>query len=141
MWVSGFDIEKEQWTDEKADMPRGVWGCTAFVDTKRNRIVFNNEPPKKGGTDAKFEMLAYYPAKRKAEAIPVKGLKPKGLIGATFGSFGWSGEAARNIRDVLTEMDVELVGEPLRVTYVPDADVLQQCYDLGLAVAKKLSDK
>jgi flavorubredoxin len=71
----------------------------------------------------------------------LKGLKPKGLIGAAFGSFGWSGEAARNIRDVLLEMEVDLVGEPLRVTYVPDADVLQQCYDLGLAVADKLSGK
>ena len=71
----------------------------------------------------------------------LKGLKPKGLIGAAFGSFGWSGEAAGKIRDVLAEMEVELVDEPLRVTYVPDADVLQQCYDLGAAVAEKLRGK
>jgi hypothetical protein len=76
--VYSFDLEKEQWTDEKASMmPRGVWGCTAFVDAKRDRIVFNNAPPRKGGDDAKFEMLAYYPEKKKAEPVAVKGVKPK----------------------------------------------------------------
>jgi hypothetical protein len=78
--VFSFDIEKEQWTDEKATMPRGVWGCAAFVDAKRDRIVFNNMPPKKGGADAKFEMLAYYPEKKKAEPVAVKGAKPKARV-------------------------------------------------------------
>ncbi len=74
--VYSFDIEREQWTDEKAAMPWGVWGTTAFVDTKRDRIVFNNKPPRKNGAGAKFEMLAYYPEKKRSEPIAAKGAKP-----------------------------------------------------------------
>jgi flavorubredoxin len=71
----------------------------------------------------------------------LRGLKPKGLLGAAFGSYGWSGESTKDIKDVLEEMKVELVAEPLRAKYVPDDAMLKQCYDLGQLVAKRLSEK
>jgi flavorubredoxin len=67
----------------------------------------------------------------------LKGLKPQNLIGAAFGSYGWSGEAVGQVRDILQAMNVELV-EGLRVKYVPGTDVLNQCYELGQNVAEKL---
>lgn len=70
----------------------------------------------------------------------LKGLKPKNLIGAAFGSYGWSGEAVRQLNDVLREMKVEVLGEGINVKYVPDGDALAQCYSLGLNVAKKLNE-
>jgi flavorubredoxin len=68
----------------------------------------------------------------------IKGLKPQNLIGAAFGSYGWSGEAARQVQDILMEMKVELVAEPIRVKNVPTQDVLTQCRDLGKTIAAKL---
>ena len=70
--------------------------------------------------------------------IYIKGLKPKGLIGAAFGSFGWSGEAVEKIEAILKETGVELVGDSVGTKYAPNQDAYQKCYDMGLAVAKRL---
>jgi len=66
----------------------------------------------------------------------IKGLKPKNLIGAAFGSFGWSGEAPRQLHEMLEDMGVDTISGPLRVNYVPDETALQQCQDLGMRVAE-----
>lgn len=71
----------------------------------------------------------------------LKGLKPKGLIGGAFGSFGWSGQAVGDLTTLLKSMDVELIGEPVRSKYVPDASVLSTCRGLGERVAKVLTEK
>lgn len=69
----------------------------------------------------------------------LKGLRPKGLVGAVFGSYGWSGEAVKDIAAYLKDMKVELIGEPMKVKYVPDAAALLVCRRLGEAVAKRLA--
>jgi flavorubredoxin len=71
----------------------------------------------------------------------IKGLRPKNLIGAAFGSYGWGGEAGKDIRTVLEQMKVELVDEPLRIVYVPGENDLKRCYELGLKVAERLTEK
>ena len=68
----------------------------------------------------------------------LKGLKPRNLVGTAFGSYGWTGEAVGQMRDVLNAMKIDLIGEGLRVRYVPDSDVLGQCFDLGNQVAAEL---
>ena len=70
----------------------------------------------------------------------IKGLNPKGLVGATFGSYGWSGESVRVLNSWLEGMKVELVGEGIRVNYVPKTDDLERCRQLGLDVAKRIED-
>ena len=76
---------------------------------------------------------------RIADALTyVKGLKPLGLIGAAFGSFGWSGESIKKLDAFLRDMNVEIVADPVTSKYVPTEDVLQQCYELGKTVAEKL---
>ncbi len=72
--------------------------------------------------------------------IYMQGLKPKGLVGAAFGSYGWSGESVRVINSMLEEMKVEVVGEGLRVNYVPGNDDLERCRKLGLEVAGRISE-
>jgi flavorubredoxin len=67
----------------------------------------------------------------------LKGLKPKNLVGAAFGSYGWSGEAVGQLRAMLEEMKIDLVDEGLRVKFVPNDDALKQCFDLGVRVAEK----
>jgi len=68
----------------------------------------------------------------------IKGLRPKNLIGAAFGSYGWGAAAVKQIRCVLDEINVEPVGEDISVEFVPDGESLNRCVDLGHAVAKKL---
>jgi len=65
----------------------------------------------------------------------MRGLKPRNMIAAAFGSYGWSGEAVREIEEVLTEMKLEKTGEGIRVKNVPDAEALSRCYDLGKDMA------
>ena len=69
----------------------------------------------------------------------LKGLRPVNLIGAAFGSYGWSGESPKQIHDILSEMKVDLIGDPLKAKYVPDKDTLQKCFDLGKTIADRLS--
>ncbi|MHB8837170.1 MAG: FprA family A-type flavoprotein [Candidatus Methylomirabilia bacterium] len=68
----------------------------------------------------------------------LKGLKPQNLIGAAFGSYGWSGEAVGQVKEYLEAMKVELAHEGLRQKFVPDAKCLGECADLGRATAEKL---
>lgn len=68
----------------------------------------------------------------------LKGLKPRNLVGAAFGSYGWSGEAVGHIEQALTEMKVELAAEGLKVRYVPDQEALRQCFALGRQVAERI---
>jgi flavorubredoxin len=68
----------------------------------------------------------------------LKGLKPKNLVGAAFGSYGWSGEAVGQVRGMMEEMKIEMVGEGLRIKFVPDDNALSQCHDLGLRVAGRV---
>lgn len=70
--------------------------------------------------------------------IYLRGLRRTGMIGAAFGSYGWGGEALKQIEEALAEMKVEIVSESVKAKYVPTADNLQNCFDLGLYIAKEL---
>lgn len=69
----------------------------------------------------------------------MKGLKPLNKIGAAFGSYGWSGEAVKLLNKELEAMKFELIDPGLRVQYVPDADNLEACYELGRKVGKAIN--
>jgi len=70
----------------------------------------------------------------------VKGLQPKNLIGGAFGSYGWSSKAVGQISDMLESMGVDLVDPAVDAVYVPDADALGRCRDLGREVARQLTE-
>ena len=71
----------------------------------------------------------------------LKGLKPRNLIGAAFGSYGWTGEAAGQIEDVLNAMKADIIGEAIKARYAPDDAVLEQCLSLGSLVAAELNKR
>ncbi len=71
----------------------------------------------------------------------LRGLRPNNLIGASFGSYGWSGEAVKQLNQYLTDTGVELIDEGIRVKYVPNSDDLNKCYELGLKIGKALLEK
>ena len=68
----------------------------------------------------------------------LKGLKPANLIGAAFGSYGWSGESVRDLEAILKEMKVEVATPSISVKNVPDSGVLEKCHELGKTIAAEL---
>jgi flavorubredoxin len=71
----------------------------------------------------------------------LRGLKPRNLIGAAFGSYGWSGEAVKQIEEILAEMKVERAGEGIRAKNVPDAGCLARCCEMGKKMAETLRSR
>ena len=70
----------------------------------------------------------------------LKGLKPKNKMGATFGSYGWSGEAPKMVHELLSEMDVKMVAEPLRVQFVPEQESLEACREFGRRIGRIIKE-
>lgn len=68
----------------------------------------------------------------------LRGLRPLNRIGAAFGSYGWSGEAVKQLEEYLGAMNVELVAESVRLKYAPMDEDLVKCYELGLRVGREL---
>ncbi len=68
-----------------------------------------------------------------------KGLQPKGLKGAVFGSFGWGGESTKLIAAEMDAMGIEMLDEPTRARYVPDADTLTQAYQTGVKLGQAIA--
>ena len=68
----------------------------------------------------------------------IKGLKFETPFGASFGSFGWSGEGVPQVKNILEEMGCEIVGT-IKAKYVPDKNVLKQCFDLGVEIGNKIN--
>ncbi len=71
----------------------------------------------------------------------LKGLRPKNLMGFSFGSFGWSGEAAVQANDWLKQMGVEIVREPLKLKFASSDADFQACFDAGVELGKLLLEK
>lgn len=71
----------------------------------------------------------------------MKGLKPMGRLGAVFGSYGWSGEAVRQMSNILEEANFEMLEPAIKVKHVPTHDDLAQCRALGKALAIRIKEK
>ena len=56
----------------------------------------------------------------------MKGLAPKGRVGLAFGSYGWSGQSAAQISEVMNSLGWEQPIEPQRIRYIPDKEALQK---------------
>ena len=68
----------------------------------------------------------------------MKGLKLKKKKAAAFGSYGWSGDAVKQINQHLTEAGLELINDGLMKLWVPDDDALAECTAYGHEIAKAL---
>jgi flavodoxin I len=68
-------------------------------------------------------------------------VNPKGKIGASFGSYGWSGEAPILIAEKMREMGMAVVDPVLRILHKPTDKDLQECKRLGVDIAEKLKHR
>ncbi len=66
----------------------------------------------------------------------MKELKMKGKKAATFGCYGWTGEAPKKIAEFLANAGYKVVDEPLRNKWNPDSDALEEARNLGRRLAK-----
>jgi flavorubredoxin len=69
----------------------------------------------------------------------LKGLKPKAKIGAAFGSYGWSGEAAKTLEEKLKQAGVNVIQPALTLKWVPSPEELQACFEFGKKFAEAVN--
>ncbi len=63
-------------------------------------------------------------------------LESTGKVGATFGSYGWTGEAPEMLHDRMRWLKFRLPVEPMKVKLIPTDEELEMCYLFGLEVAE-----
>jgi flavorubredoxin len=68
----------------------------------------------------------------------LKGLKPKGKLGAAFGSHGWAGGAVKVIQQELGQAGIEVLDSDLAFKFVPDKDEIKKCIDFGKTIAQRI---
>ncbi len=61
----------------------------------------------------------------------IKGMKFKDKKAAAFGSYGWSGEAVKQINELLTASGYALVNEGIRASWIPDDQTEHACVHFG----------
>lgn len=71
----------------------------------------------------------------------LKGLRPTHRIGAAFGSYGWSGGAAKAVHDLMQSGGLEMPFEPLQLRYIPHEEDRQKCRELGKRIALKIKEE
>jgi flavodoxin I len=77
--------------------------------------------------------------KKLFEEAADKGINLKGKVGASFGSYGWSGEAPKFLLEIMkNRFEMQVVEPPLLAKYVPDEKALGSCRDLGKRVSETL---
>jgi flavorubredoxin len=82
------------------------------------------------------------PIKQVLEEAAKANVQLKGKVGAAFGSYGWSGEAPKQVLEILkNRFGMTLVEPPIEVLYEPRPDQLEQCRKLGKTVAEKIAGK
>lgn len=71
----------------------------------------------------------------------MKGLRPKNKVGGVFGSFGWSGESVKVLKEWMDGMGIPVVGDGVKVKHTPTHDDYKTCYEYGKQVAAELKAK
>lgn len=66
------------------------------------------------------------------------GLKFINKVGASFGSYGWSGESPKILKEHLEKAKVKVLEEPLSIKYVPTEEELKKCVQFGKSFGEKL---
>lgn len=73
--------------------------------------------------------------------LSLNGILHGGKVAGSFGSFGWSGEAADMLMARLKLLRMETVEPPLRITFKPDSPKIALARKYGQKFAKKLNEK
>ena len=66
------------------------------------------------------------------------GMNFKKKKGAAFGSYGWSGESPKILSERLANAGFEIVTGPLKTSWVPDENAMENCKEFGRIFAEKV---
>jgi len=66
------------------------------------------------------------------------GLRPRGKVWTSFGSYGWGGGATRDINKRLKEARFEILEPSLSIRYAPSVEELQKCKEFGEKIAEMI---
>lgn len=66
----------------------------------------------------------------------IKGMKLKGKKAASFGSYGWSGEATKLIFEELKKSGFDIINEGIKIMWKPDEQMKEECIKFGENLAK-----
>jgi len=100
---------------------------TEILDAKA--LIFGSPTLNNGMMPTMADMLHY-----------LRGLRPQNKIGAVFGSYGWSGEAAKLMNRALEEIKIEVIDPAITVQYIPTTEDLRNCKELGRKVGKAMGN-
>lgn len=135
-------------TGNTEKMAKAVAEGTQINDNIEVELNFHVEPEELSTFDAIIVGVPTYyhempvDFKRLFEEVAAKGISLKGKIGATFGSYGWSGEAPKNILEIMkNKFEMLVVEPPLLVNYAPDQKMLSTCRDLGKRISESLMNR
>ena len=80
--------------------------------------------------------------KKLFEEVAIQSISLKGKVGATFGSYGWSGEAPKQILEIMkNKFEMLVIEPPLLTKYVPDEKMVRACMDLGKRISENLMNR
>jgi flavorubredoxin len=63
-------------------------------------------------------------------------IENNGKIGATFGSYGWSGEAADMLHERMSKLKFRMPKKPLKIKLIPTGEELKECEEFGFELAE-----
>ncbi|MCX6076673.1 MAG: hypothetical protein NTW78_07280 [Campylobacterales bacterium] len=63
-------------------------------------------------------------------------LESGGKIGASFGLYGWTGEAPEMLHDRMRWLKFRLLVKPLKIKLIPTEEELESCFAFGREVAE-----
>lgn len=61
----------------------------------------------------------------------IKGMKLKNKKAVAFGSYGWSGEAVKQITENLAKAGFEIINDGIKQMWTPDEEMKKQCIEFG----------
>ena len=59
------------------------------------------------------------------------GLRPRNRIGFAFGSYGWGGQAIKEIENIMKNLGWTIPCEGVNIQYIPDEGELQEVKEVG----------
>jgi anaerobic nitric oxide reductase flavorubredoxin len=68
----------------------------------------------------------------------ITGLRPKDKMWSFFGSYGWGGGAVRGMAEMARKAGFEVHEPGIEVKYIPNAEDLQKCFELGKQTAAEI---
>lgn len=70
--------------------------------------------------------------------VYMRGLRPKGRLGALFGSYGWGGGAVKAMREQLEKSGLDMKFEDMEIRYVPNKEQRAKCFEYGRSIGKMI---